>query len=97
MVVENFVKVSGLLHFIKGHMEDENQLGKYLHFSVRQDTHCNDGRVRHDFLIMRAYDRDIMDWVREQKEGCQVVVEGEVKSSLGSGEMYILVKKIESE
>ncbi|MBN1332295.1 MAG: DNA-binding protein [Synergistales bacterium] len=96
MVVENYVKVAGLLHFIKGHMEDQNQLGKYVHFSVRQDTQCSDGRVRHDFLVMRAYDGDIKEWIKDQQEGAPVRVEGEVKSSLGSGEMYILVKKIES-
>ncbi len=96
MVVNNYVKVSGSLHLIKGHMEDENQVGKYVHFSVRQDTACEDGRTRHDFLIMRAYDPEIGKWVKQQQEGTPLSVEGEVKSSLGSGEMYILVKKIEN-
>jgi hypothetical protein len=95
MVLENNVKVAGLLHLIKGHMEDENQLGHYVNFSLRQDTPCEDGRVRHDFLKMRAYEPDIQEWVKGQEEGTPIRVEGEAKSSLGSGEMYILVKQIE--
>lgn len=95
MVLENNVKVAGLLHLIKGHMEDENQLGHYVNFSLRQDTPCEDGRVRHDFLKMRAYQPDIQEWVKGQEEGTPIRVEGEAKSSLGSGEMYILVTQIE--
>lgn len=95
MVLENYVKVAGLLHLSKGHMDDENQLGRYVNFSLRQDTPCEDGRVRHDFLRMRAYEPEIQKWVKDQEEGTPIKVEGEAKSSLGSGEMYILVKKIE--
>lgn len=95
MVLENNVKVAGLLHHIKGHMEDENQLGHYVNFSLRQDTPREDGRVRHDFLKMRAYETDIQEWVKGQEEGTPIRVEGEAKSSLGSGEMYILVKQVE--
>jgi hypothetical protein len=96
MVVKNYVQVSGNLHLIKGHMEDENQVGKYVHFAVKQDTSCSDGMTRHDFLLMRAYDPEIGEWVKQQQEGLPVIVEGEVKSSLGSGEMYILVKDVKA-
>lgn len=95
MVLENSVKIAGLLHLIKGHMEDENQLGHYVNFSLRQDTPCDDGRVRHDFLRMRTYDPEIKKWIVCQEEGTPIKVEGEAKSSLGSGEMYILVDKVE--
>lgn len=97
MVMKNYVQVSGNLHLIKGHMEDENQIGRYVQFAVKQNTNCPDGRTRHDFLLMRAYDPDLGEWVKKQQEGLPVLVEGEVKSSLGSGEMYIMVKDIKSE
>jgi CTP-dependent riboflavin kinase len=45
---------------------------------------------------MRAYDPEIGEWVKQQQEGLPVIVEGEVKSSLGSGEMYILVKDVKA-
>lgn len=94
-VLENLVKVTGKLHLVHGETIQENRLGRYVRFSVRQDTPWEDGSTRHDFLIMRAYKREIQDLVLKQSEGVAVKIEGQVRSSLGSGEMYILVENME--
>lgn len=96
-VLENLVKVSGKLHLVHGDKVQENRLGKYVRFSVRQDTPWNDGSTRHDFLIMRAYDREVQEQVFGLSEGAPIKVEGQIRSSVGSGEMYILVKHIETD
>ena len=41
-----------------------------------------------------AYDPELRLWILGRKEGTPVRVEGDVRSS-GSGEMYVLVRKIE--
>ncbi len=94
-VLENLVKVSGKLHLVHGDKVQENRLGKYVRFSVRQDTPWDDGSMRHDFLIMRAYRPDIQEAVMNLGEGAPIKVEGQVRSSVGSGEMYILVDNME--
>lgn len=68
---------------------------KYLHFSVRQDTQKTDGSVRKDFLLARVYDPKLQESFKELEEGAKVLVRGDVRSSLGSGEMYINVQEIE--
>jgi hypothetical protein len=51
--------------------------------------------IRHDFLLMRAFDSDIKEWLRDKEEGTPVRIEGKIRSSAGSGEMYVQVEKIE--
>ena len=94
-MIENTVKISGRLHFIEGVQEQISRMGKYVAFSVRQDTPWEDGSIRHDFLLMRAFDSDIKEWLRDKEEGTPVRIEGKIRSSAGSGEMYVQVEKIE--
>lgn len=94
-VLENLVKVTGKLHMVHGEKVQANRLGRYVRFSVRQDTPWDDGSTRHDFLIMRAYKPELQELVLKQSEGAAVKIEGQVRSSVGSGEMYIFVENVE--
>lgn len=94
MLTENTVTVSGTLHLI--HVEPSaGKPKKYVPFSVRQDTTGADGSVRKDFLLARIYDGQLQETFKDMNEGTPVRVLGDVRSSLGSGEMYINVKTIE--
>jgi hypothetical protein len=95
MTTENAVTVSGTLHLIHGGPSNAGKPKKYLHFSVRQETPGTDGSVRKDFLLARVYDPRLQESFKELKEGAKVRVRGDVRSSLGSGEMYINVQEIE--
>ena len=89
MVWENSVKVSGKVHFLKGQAEGETGTGKYMQFSVRQDSDWRDGTTRRDFLIVRAYDEELRKKLCAKQEGDDIVVEGTLRSSRGSGVNYI--------
>ncbi|MDD4551063.1 MAG: DNA-binding protein [Aminobacterium sp.] len=93
--MENNVKITGVLHFIEGEKEQVSRMGKYVAFAVKQDTPWEDGNVRHDFLLMRAFGSTEQAWVLAHEEGTPVRVEGKLRSSAGSGEMYIQVDTIE--
>ncbi|NLA90748.1 MAG: DNA-binding protein [Synergistaceae bacterium] len=95
MLRENSVTVSGTLHLIRVE-PSAGKPKKYLPFSVRQDTPGTDGSVRKDFLLARIYDPQIQEKFKSFKEGASVRVLGDVRSSLGSGEMYINVISIET-
>lgn len=91
----NDVYLSGVLHFLKGESCGENRLGKYLEFSLKREYRDMDGSDRIDFLRMRAFDPEISQWIEKQEENTPVWVAGELRSSLGSGRIYVLVKKIQ--
>lgn len=95
MVWENSVKVSGKVHFLKGQSEGETGTGKYVSFSVRQDTETPDGGKRLDYLVVRVYDEALREKLRAKQEGDDVVVEGTLRSSRGSGVNYIRCASIE--
>ena len=90
---ENQVHISGTLHKVR---EDEGRtrFGAYRAFTVRQDTSEEDGTVRKDFLLVRAYEQQIKDLIVGANEGDPIVVDGEMRSSSGSGEMYILARQV---
>ncbi|MDR1376773.1 MAG: DNA-binding protein [Synergistaceae bacterium] len=92
MRVDNIVTVSGLLH----HIQREKKNDKYFPFSVKQETPWNDGTVRKDFLVSRAFIPDIQEQVKNLPEGTPLKVRGILQSSLGSGEMYIYAQEVET-
>lgn len=91
----NEVQVTGQVHIIHGEMRKSNRMGEYLRFSIRQDRMEKDGSSRHDFLLIRAYDPQIQETIRTLGEGQFIRVRGEIRSSLGSGEMYIFSTALE--
>lgn len=93
----NSVRLVGALHFVKGAQHQENRLGDYLRFSLKQDSMDNRGNPRHDFIMVRVYDEELKEWLETQKEGTPLRLEGQIKTSVGSGEMYVLGENIEKE
>ena len=85
MRIENMVTVSGLLH----HIKSEKKSDKYFSFSVKQESQQDDGTIRKDFLVSRAFAPAIQEQVKSMPEGAPLKVQGTLQSSLGSGEMYI--------
>ncbi|MDR1740796.1 MAG: DNA-binding protein [Synergistaceae bacterium] len=93
MELENHVRISGKVHFLKGQSEGESGVGKYAQFAVRQDGEL-DGMARHDFLLVRVYDPDLRETLLAKKHGEHVLVEGSLRSSRGSGVNYVRCKTI---
>ena len=92
MKVDNTVTVSGLLH----HIRSEKKSDKYFFFSIKQETPWSDGTVRKDFLVSRAFISDVREQVMALPEGTRLKVRGALQSSLGSGDMYIYVREVET-
>ena len=91
MRVDNAVTVSGVLH----HIKSEKKSDKYFLFSIKQETPWNDGSIRKDFLVSRAFMPHLQEQVKSLPEGTPLKVSGSLQSSLGSGEMYIYVREVE--
>ncbi len=98
MAVEhvNKVELVGVLHFVKGKQHDENRGGRYYRFSLRQDSVDVQGNPRCDYIVVRAFDQELKDWVQQQEEGSLVRLVGEIRSSVGSGTMYVLAGSLET-
>ena len=92
MRVDNAVTVSGLLH----HIRSEKKSDKYFLFSIKQETPWNDGTLRKDFLVSRAFIPEVQEQVKTLPEGTHLKVNGSLQSSLGSGEMYIYAREVEA-
>ena len=45
---------------------------------------------------MRVFDPAIQEWIVKQEEGAPVWIAGELRSSLGSGRIYVMVSKIQA-
>lgn len=91
MHMDNAVTISGLLH----HIRTDKKSDRYFPFSIKQETPWNDGTVRKDFLVSRAFHPTLQDEVRALPEGTPLRVHGVLQTSLGSGEMYIHVKEVQ--
>ncbi|MDR1048252.1 MAG: DNA-binding protein [Synergistaceae bacterium] len=90
---ENSVKISGQVHFLRGQSEGESGTGKYVQFAVRQDSEWQGG-TRRDFLLVRVYDEPLRERLRGKQEGEDIVVEGTLRSSRGSGINYVRCQSI---
>ncbi len=94
MVWENSVKISGKVHFLKGQSEGETGTGKYAQFAVRQDSDSPDGTTRRDFLVVRVYDEALRNLLSAKQAGSDIIVEGTLRSSRGSGVNYVRCESI---
>lgn len=90
MRVDNSVTVSGLLH----HIRTDKKSDKYFLFSIKQESPWNDGTIRKDFLVSRAFIPSVKDEVKELPEGTPLKVTGLLQTSSGSGEMYIYAQEV---
>ena len=89
--IENSVTVSGLLHFIKGDKKER----KYFPFSIRHENLWTDGTVRKDFLTVRAFIPEVQEQLKKLSEGTAIKVEGVLRASRGSGDMYLSAERLE--
>lgn len=89
--IENSVTVSGLLHFIKGDKKDR----KYFPFSIRHENPWTDGTLRKDFLTVRAFVPEVQEKLKALAEGTPIKVEGVLRASRGSGDMYLSAERME--
>ena len=92
----NDVYLSAVVHFLKGESYGESRLGKYFEFSLKRQYSDTDGCDRVDYLRMRVFDPAIQEWIVKQEEGAPVWIAGELRSSLGSGRIYVMVSKIQA-
>ena len=88
---ENSVVVSGLLHLIR----TDKKSGKYFPFAIRHEALWSDGSTRKDFLAARAFLPEVQEKVQALSEGTPIKVTGAMRSSRGSGELFIFVSEIQ--
>lgn len=96
MNCENSVVVSGAIHLPKGDMVGRNRHGTYLKFALKQMTTGYDGVERPSFLPVRVFDQALQEQFRAKGHGDSVRIAGTLRSSTGSGEMFILAESIEN-
>ena len=89
MNFSNTVTISGLIHHLSKKKES------YFPFSIRHENLWTDGTTRKDFLTARAFSDDIKDKLSALAENTPVKVMGTLRSSKGSGELYLDVKEAE--
>ncbi len=95
-LTENSARVSGTLHHLRGEAVRDSRAGGYVGFSICQERILDDGTMRRDFIVARAFDGSLQEQLGAYAEGVRLMVEGEIRSSLGSGEIYLLAHRIES-
>lgn len=90
MNYENEVTVSGLLHHLSRKKEH-----KYFPFSIRHENLWTDGTTRKDFLSARAFSEDVQNTLSTLEEGSPIRIHGVLRTSKGSGELYLAVLSVE--
>ena len=86
----NTTELTGLLHHLNRKKEQ-----KYFPFSIRHESLWTDGLARKDFLNARAFDESIREKLKTLDENTPVKVKGVLRSSKGSGELYLDVNELE--
>lgn len=86
----NTVTVSGLIHHLNQKKEH-----KYFPFSIRHENIWTDGTTRKDFLNARAFPEDVQEKLKSLDENTPILVKGVLRSSKGSGELYLAVLEAE--
>ena len=86
----NEVTLSGLVHHLNG-----KKSGEYFPFSIRHENLWSDGTTRKDFLSARAFPDEVQQKLKSMPENTPVKVKGVLRSSKGSGELYLAVLEVE--
>lgn len=90
MNYENEAVISGLLHRLNRKKDH-----KYFPFAVRHENLWSDGTTRKDFLSARAFPTEVQDMLEGLGENTPIRVRGVLRSSKGSGELYLAVLSAE--
>ena len=86
----NTVTITGLVHHLSRKKDDN-----YFPFSIRHENIWSDGSTRKDFLNARAFSPDIQETIRAAQENTPVRITGSLRSSKGSGELFLAVREAE--
>ena len=86
----NLTAVTGLVHHLAGKKNSE-----YFPFSIRHDNTWTDGTARKDFLNARAAKPELQETLKALPENSPVRVKGSLRTSKGSGELFLAVTEIE--
>ena len=86
----NSAELTGLVHHLNRKKEHA-----YFPFSVRHENLWSDGTTRKDFLNARAFSESIQEKLKTLDENTPVKVKGVLRSSKGSGELYLDVNELE--
>lgn len=90
MNYENSVTLSGRLHLLSRKKDD-----KHFAFSIRHESSLSDGTPRKDFLNARAFLPDVQEKLKGLEENTPILVHGALRTSTGSGELYLAVGDVE--
>ena len=89
MNYENSVTVSGLMHHLSRKKDD-----KHFAFSIRHENFFNNA-TRKDFLNARAFADEAKEKLKTLDENTAIKVKGSLRTSTGSGELYLAVSEVE--
>ncbi|MBQ7152278.1 MAG: OB-fold nucleic acid binding domain-containing protein [Synergistaceae bacterium] len=90
MNFENSVILSGLLHHLGRKKNDT-----HFSFSVRHENLWTDGTTRKDFLSARVFNPELQERIKALAENTPVRVKGQLRTSKGSGELFVAVSEVE--
>ena len=80
----NSVTISGLIHHLS-----KKKNSSYFPFSIRHENLWTDGSTRKDFLNARAFRDDLKEFLAGLDENTPVIINGILRSSKGSGELFL--------
>ena len=80
----NSVTISGLIHHLS-----RKKNSSYFPFSIRHENSWTDGSIRKDFLNARAFRDDLKEFLAGLDENTPVIINGILRSSKGSGELFL--------
>ena len=86
----NTAVLTGLVHHLNNKKGSE-----YFSFSIRHENIWTDGTTRKDFLNARAFPADTQETLKALPENSPIRVKGVLRSSKGSGELYLAVLEAE--
>ena len=87
----NTAVITGLVHHL-----NKKKGSEYFPFSIRHENIWTDGTTRKDFLNARAFSADTQDILKALPENSPIRVKGTLRSSKGSGELYLAVLEVEA-
>lgn len=90
MNILNSVTITGLVHHLS-----RKKVDKYFPFSIRHENIWSDGTTRKDFLNARAFSSELQEALKALPENSPVRISGSLRSSKGSGELFLAVLKAE--
>ena len=86
----NTAIITGLVHHL-----NKKKGNEYFPFSIRHENIWTDGTTRKDFLNARAFPEDTQEILKSLPENAPIRVRGTLRSSRGSGELYLAVLEVE--